>query len=243
MDSVLQVLHQATPEEMSSLATTLDCEPTAEAIVSALQRKSTHFLKHAVGYRPSYEEILRSLSKKHGVSAAGDASQVETRLLQKLWGDVWQRLKPEQRDEFDKKLREESETWGNVALAGTGLTGTALLASSLAGFAPYILASSVVGALTGALGVTLPFAFYMAMSSTLGVILGPHGWIGLGVVALWAFGKPDVPRVTLAVSMIGAIRARQEIAVTTRPWFAWVVASCILVGLIMWYSIHLLIAR
>ena len=46
------------------------------------------------------------------------------------------------------------------------------------------MASTLVGGLTSAIGLTLPFAFYTGMSSVLSIVTGPVGWIaGLGYVA------------------------------------------------------------
>ena len=41
------------------------------------------------------------------------------------------------------------------------------------------MASTVLGGLTSALGITLPFAVYMGMSQMIALAIGPVGWLAL----------------------------------------------------------------
>ena len=70
------------------------------------------------------------------------------------------------------------------------------------------MASTVVGAITHALGVTLPFAFYTSMSSTISVAIGPLGW---GLLAAWGvhkIGAPNEEKTVPAVLLVAAVRQR-----------------------------------
>jgi hypothetical protein len=70
-----------------------------------------------------------------------------------------------------------------------------------------MLASSVVGGLTSALGVTLPFAFYTSMSSLIATVIGP---IGIAVSLLLFAGtvfRTDMSRTKIAVFHLTRLRA------------------------------------
>jgi uncharacterized protein YaaW (UPF0174 family) len=210
MEASLQILEQATREERDSLAAILGCKPTPDGIISALQEQSVDFLSRFMGHRPQYPEILKSVAASHGLKTLGNPEQLEKRILTKLWGDLWNRLSPQQREELNRKLSQELKEKGK-GITGPALTGAGLLVANAGGFATYMMASTVVGALTGILGVALPFAFYTGMSSVIAFALGPAGWVGLGLFTLWKLGKPDLSKVTAAICVIGAIRARATV--------------------------------
>jgi hypothetical protein len=78
-------------------------------------------------------------------------------------------------------------------LSGAALAG---LAAQASGFGVYLLASSTVGAITAGLGTTLPFGFYLALSSAIHIIIGPAGWIALVIAAVLQLTGPDWQRVS-----------------------------------------------
>jgi hypothetical protein len=97
-----------------------------------------------------------------------------------------------------------------------------------------------VDATTG-LGITLPFGVYMAISSALSVVLGPVGFIGLGLFALLKITGPEHQKMTTAVVAICAIRSRIEMErcqsqPRRSPWKVWVVwvAAILAVCLSIW---------
>lgn len=78
--------------------------------------------------------------------------------------------------------------------------------AKMSGFGVYLMASTVLGGLTGALGITLPFAIYIGMSQTIALILGPVGWATLAGSFVFALNQPNWNRLTLAVVYISTIR-------------------------------------
>src|SRR5690606_19261128 len=94
-------------------------------------------------------------------------------------------LSKEQKAEFEKQIKLIAEQEGLTSEQIKSLNTIGLLtAANLSGFGMYVMASTVVGGISGVLGVTLPFAFYTGMSSFLSFITGPVGWIfGLGYLA------------------------------------------------------------
>jgi uncharacterized protein YaaW (UPF0174 family) len=90
-------------------------------------------------------------------------------------------------DEKDRKLLEhEISKYADKNLGGTNLdiaiSSGGLLAVNLGGFATYTMASSLLAGVKSTLGVTLPFAAYTTLSSTLSVVLGPVG------IGHWVYG-------------------------------------------------------
>ena len=76
----------------------------------------------------------------------------------------------------------------------------------MSGFGVYLLASTVLGSLTSALGITLPFAVYVGMSQAIALILGPVGWAALAGSTLFMLNQPNWNRLTLAVVYISVLR-------------------------------------
>ena len=82
----------------------------------------------------------------------------------------------------------------------------ALTAAKLSGFGLYLAASTAVGAVTGGLGIALPFAFYTGMSKTIAAVIGPAGWAALGIAAVYKLGSPNMKKLVPAVLFIAAER-------------------------------------
>ena len=242
MEASLQILERATQDELDSLATILNCNSTPDSIASALREQSVNLLTRFMGHRPLYLEILETIAAKHGLETIGDFVQIERRILAKLWGDLWNRLTPQQREELNKKLSQESAK-KRRGIGGNAITGAGLLAANAGGFAAYMMASTVVGALTGALGFALPFAFYTGMSSAVAVALGPVGWLGLGLATVWQLGKPNLSKVTAAVCIIGAVRARVTSESSKPFWTRSRIVASLVIACALFCMLYLALTR
>jgi len=71
----------------------------------------------------------------------------------------------------------------------------------------YLMASTVLGGITNAVGITLPFAVYMGMSQAIAFVLGPVGWAALAGGILHSMNQPDWEKLTRAVVYVALIRA------------------------------------
>lgn len=129
--------------------------------------------------------------------------EIEDAVVVKQFQNMLEQLTPEQRQQILQNLRQESD---DPHLEGFLLTGGAMLAAKMSGFGVYLLASTVLGGLTGALGITLPFAVYMGVSQTLAVILGPVGWTALAGGVLFSLNQPNWNRLGLSVLYISTLR-------------------------------------
>jgi len=90
----------------------------------------------------------------------------------------------------------------DIALSSGGV-----LAANLGGFATYTMASSLLAGAGSTLGMTLPFAAYTTLSSTLSVVLGP---VGIGALGLWGLHKITSPNIKVTILIVLAVAAIRE---------------------------------
>ncbi len=87
---------------------------------------------------------------------------------------AFQRLYDDLSEQDRRKLAEElGKAANDPSLVGHIVAGGAMALSSLTGFQIYLVATTTVGALTSALGITLPFVLYTGLTRAIGLALGP----------------------------------------------------------------------
>lgn len=135
----------------------------------------------------NYKQLLLEISSKRNLVVGNDFSvyQLEECILENKFKTFINNLGEEERRKFQEELKTFATKNGIDANQIKSLTTIGTLASAnFAGFGLYVMASTVVGGITSAIGLTLPFAVYTGMSSVLSVITGPIGWIaGLGYLS------------------------------------------------------------
>ena len=132
-----------------------------------------------------------------------ETQEIETAVVAKLFQNMLEQLSPEQRQQIVMEMRREAD---DPHLEGLLLGGGAMAVARMSGFGVYLLASTVLGSLTNALGITLPFAVYMGMSQTIAFILGPVGWVALAGSILFTLNQPNWNRLSLAVVYVSMLR-------------------------------------
>ena len=124
---------------------------------------------------------------------------------------VWEKMTPEQREQMEESLRETAKEFGKgIEFASGASIFAALTAAQLSGFGVYLLATTTLGSLSGVIGVTLPFALYTTMTSTIATIIGPVGWLGAGLFTVWKLTGTNYKKLIPAVVYICALRARLD---------------------------------
>lgn len=81
-----------------------------------------------------------------------------------------------------------------------------MAAAKASGFGVYLMASTLLGGLTSALGLTLPFAIYMGMSQMIALAIGPVGWLALFGGVAFTLNQPTGQRLTLTVIYVSVLR-------------------------------------
>jgi uncharacterized protein YaaW (UPF0174 family) len=161
----------------------------------------------------SWKQIVTDVADKIGINWPEtlngrtwhelSTQEIEDAVVVKQFQNMLEQLTPEQRQQILMDLKRESD---DPHLESFLLGGGAMLAAKMSGFGVYLLASTVLGGLTGALGITLPFAVYIGVSQTLAFILGPVGWVALAGGVLFSLNQPNWNRLGLAVLYISTIR-------------------------------------
>jgi hypothetical protein len=99
-------------------------------------------------------------------------------------------LSEKQRDELKKALGVNELKGDAVGKMLRNAAGTTVLMTTLSGFGAYTALTTIIHAIfTMVLGITLPFAVYTSLTSTLAFITGPAGWIAFGGVEMLLINK------------------------------------------------------
>lgn len=121
-----------------------------------------------------YPEFLNKIAEKNKIKFLKTDSiyKKESTLFVKLFSNNFNNLSETEKKNFLNELQAKGLTKDQVA----SITALSTIgAAQLSGFGVYLLASSTVGALSSALGVALPFAFYTGMSKVISIAIGPVG--------------------------------------------------------------------
>lgn len=215
MRELRQLLRSATAEERQSLASLLEAEGYAvPKIVDAFWWNCQSIFGWVLGAEPEYHEIVRQVADKLGVSysESDSSAELEIRIAQSVMRSLWDRMDEQQRKQMEAKLRQMAKEFDGSALLKSGSVFVALTSAHLSGFGVYLLASTALGAVSGAVGLVLPFAVYTTMSGAIAAIIGPPGWIAAGLFAVWKLTGPNFKRLIPAVIYVSALRSSGTVA-------------------------------
>jgi uncharacterized protein YaaW (UPF0174 family) len=135
------------------------------------------------------------------------AAEIEDAIVVKTLQKLFAQLPDEDRRLLAEELGKEAQ---DPNIVGELLSGGAIVLARLSGFQIYILTTTAVGALTSALGITLPFVVYTTVTRGLSIILGPIGWMLLGVSLLLNLSQTNWSRLVPGVVYISYIRHKLD---------------------------------
>lgn len=135
---------------------------------------------HEYGASLSCEMLLRECCKKLKIekSEAEDNVLLQAYLYERVMILAVAAMTAEQRHMFLTRkvpLDDLSVDFSQTGLKGAATTLAALGAAQASGFGVYLGATTALGLVSHAVGVTLPFAVYTGMSSTIAFLIGPCG--------------------------------------------------------------------
>ena len=107
--------------------------------------------------------------------------------------------------EFDSVIRHGAPPDKRLARVGRGVAAIGL--ANAAGFTLYTASSTALGLVTHAVGITLPFAAYIGLSSTIAFVIGPAGWLAVSAYAFYKVTSTDWARLTPAIVYLINARA------------------------------------
>lgn len=171
---------------------------------------------HNINY---HEDIVQWVAEKNGVDDAKIKAyptydlehEICMKYFEKIWGKLTKEQKLELLQKIDKTGNDIRDKAGIAAMSTAGAIGALSATVAFSGFAFYTTMSVVISTVAGWLGVTLPFAAYMATSSTISVLGGPVGWVigGLMLVGgVFMLGWREVDTVARFVMTVNAIKAK-----------------------------------
>lgn len=238
MHDELILLSRVTNEERQGLATLLGSKSaTPEGLVQTIQNESQSLFGRLFSKPPTYGEIVVQCLEKLRVECKVSESvpTLEARLVHKVIGDTWARMTPVQREQMQHKMSQAAalEGYDQNRFASLGPIA-ALSVAQLSGFGIYLFATTALSAVTGVAGVVLPFAAYTTMSSAISFVIGPVGWIGAGLFAIWKLTGPDYKKLIPSVLLIAALRDKYiprcpPQAHKEGGWLRWVLLAIIVV--------------
>jgi len=132
------------------------------------------------------KRMFDDLSKKFDQQNARKQAEIIQNILASI-----KEMTPEQRDKLKEQLRisEFSEDAIRKALI-TGTLGAAFaVVVEAAGFRVYVIAAKMLAGIVGLIGLTLPFAFYAALSSTIAFLANPMVMVPAAVGLGWWLTK------------------------------------------------------
>lgn len=215
------ILRSANESELENLGGLLLTDlRLPDELVSELRKKGTNIVKRTArkvqknsswdsdDLSNTYSEVVLGVAKS--VKAKSESKQdsaVELAIIQKMFSDIHNNLSEDELNELLRSIpgseRVKPEDLRAIA-AGAG--GVVLLQAG--GFATYVAASTVVGAISGVLGVTLPFVIYTGMSKAISIAIGPVGWVLLGAWGIHSIASPKYKRLAPAIVAIATVRSR-----------------------------------
>ncbi len=197
------MLVQATNEELLCITRSLDMDSydafpcRSKEIFEKLQNTAAHsfgnILKKNGGI--PYWNIVHNVSKKLETHSSGRESSwaqknyrvLENQIFEVVFQTYLSSLDENQRknleDELDSLAWQLGENYSNM---GGGI---------------FALAAASIG------GTSLVAAF----TSSVGLVVGPIGWLALGVLAAYKFGAPNYQKILPCITVISSIRQRLEL--------------------------------
>ena len=143
------------------------------------------------------------MAEKLDINPVGaTVEELEVEIARKVLETAWNKMTPEQREELEAELRRVAQEFDESGeLTGSASIFAALTDSQLSKFGVYLLSSTTLGTLKDVVGITLTLPF---------IILGPVGWIGAGMFAIWKLTGANYKRLIPAILYVSALRAKQQ---------------------------------
>ena len=105
----------------------------------------------------------------------------------------------------------DNSTRRDGRLSGPARTAAALGLANAAGFSLYAASTTALGFVTHAVGITLPFAAFTGLTSSIAFVIGPPGWLAVGTYAFWKATSTNWEKLVPAVVYMINVRAEKRL--------------------------------
>ena len=163
---------------------------------------------------PEFEQLVIEAAEHLGVFVKGaDLTTLEKYISEKVITEALNKMTPRERHQFFVQQVDAAKLLDAANIEHDQSTGpkTAFLTLGLAnaaGFGLYTSATTALGFATHAIGVTLPFAAYTGLSSTIAFVIGPAGWLAAGSWWVWKVTGPDWKKIIPALLYVICVEER-----------------------------------
>jgi len=168
---------------------------------------------HEYGSALSYEYLVREVCNKLDIHDANvePIRELEVYLIEDLFVKAAAQMNARQRHVFlttQVQLDDFATVFPQTRVSGPATTLAALAVAQGSGFGVYLGATTALGFLSHAVGVTLPFAIYTGMTSTIAFLIGPFGFLGASTWLAFRILGPEWLRILRGVLHLIAMRAK-----------------------------------
>jgi hypothetical protein len=163
----------------------------------------------------TYEFLLREACGKSDIKDAHceAAGLLEVYLFETIIARMLVAMNAKQRHDFlTRRVQLDVMAAGfpSAGWSGPMTTLAALSAAQASGFGVYMGATTALGLASHAVGVTLPFAVYAGMTSTIAFLIGPVGFLATAGWLAHVLTSPEWARIIRGLLHIIAMRAKYE---------------------------------
>ena len=174
----------------------------------------------------TYEFLLREACGKSDIEDAHcePAQMLEIYLFETIIARMLVAMNAKQRHEFlTRRVQLDVMAAGFPAAGWSGpmTTLAALSAAQASGFGVYAGATTALGLASHAVGVTLPFAVYTGMTSTIAFLIGPVGFLVTTGWLAQVLTSPEWARIIRGLLHVIAMRAKYEYSTNLLPAGEW----------------------
>lgn len=221
--SLEQVIHRSTHQatnDIQPLLKYLDYEPgnknlrdleTANNIAAHLRRMGSNDIATLLrgGEGVPYAEIVIDVAKKLGATGASEAQSVEqneTKIVEKIFADTLNAMSIDERRVLFQSMNLNVRDLPKGLMSSSALVIQQVI-RQFGGFSTYRLAVVMANLVSKALlGTSLSFATNVAVTRTVGTLLGPIGWIATGSWLAVDLAGPAFRKTVPAVLYVAMLR-------------------------------------
>jgi uncharacterized protein YaaW (UPF0174 family)/uncharacterized protein YifE (UPF0438 family) len=146
-------------------------------------------------------------SAKSSAYSETSNKDLERKITLTVFKERYEKLSVSEKRDFDREIVALAKENGDTIMKVGSVIGK-LTAANLSGFGVYVLATSTLSAISGAIGLTLPFAAYTGLSSVISTFIGPVGWAATGLYAVYKLNDVNYKRIIPAIIYINWLREK-----------------------------------
>jgi hypothetical protein len=170
---------------------------------------------------PKYDTLILCVAKHLKVyERAASLEKHELHIAQSVIISSLHNLKPSEREKYFQQIIPIEQVIKDTNIDSSVVKGPATLmallgTANIVGFDLYLTATTALGFITNSLGITLPFAAYLGLSTILSYVVNPITLVPASIWLVWALNQPRWKYILPALLCIISTNSKRSIAVAT----------------------------